>query len=114
MSQLVIHRERTRRHDRTRNYKVMVDGIPAARVANGETVAIEVRPGKHAVRISIDWCRSRPLEVVVGGDDAIHLACGSNVKPGLVLLYITFLRSSYVWLRPAHPEMPDHELATAT
>src|SRR5699024_9259010 len=101
MSRIIVQRVASRWHDRTRNYKVVVDGRAVARVGDGGTATVTVEPGMHTVCMAIDWGRSKPLSVTVGPEQVVRLECGPNVKPGLALVYALILFRRWVWLRPA-------------
>ena len=101
MTELIIRRQLASWQDRMRSYKIFVDGQMAAEITNGAEVRIPVSAGSHVVQLKIDWCRSMPLEVSVDENGKTLIECGPNVKPFLTLLYITFLRGKYLWLKPA-------------
>src|SRR5699024_8693923 len=101
MSHIIVQRAESRRYDRIRNYKVVVDGRVAARIGNGDTATIKVEPGRHTVCMAIDWGRSKPLDVTVSPNQVVQLECGPNVKRGLALGYAPVLFRRWVGLRPA-------------
>lgn len=103
MTKLMVRREKVVWQDRGRSYRVLVDGKVVAQVANGEEVPVPVVSGKHIVQLKIDWCQSEPLEVNVEAGETQVLACGPNSTPLLALLYITFFRRRYIWLRRIKP-----------
>ncbi len=63
MSVVVIRRAHASWADRARKYRVLVDGGQRAEIGDDETVQIPVTPGQHVIRMKIDWCRSRDLQV---------------------------------------------------
>jgi hypothetical protein len=87
--------------DKMRKYRVFVDGVGCRDLAEGDEVRIAVTPGSHVVRMKIDWCWSPPLTVDVEEGAERLLECGPNANPFLVLVYITFLKDRYLWLRHA-------------
>ncbi len=96
MATLTIRRQKSVWGDRVRDFVVQVDGEARGKVANGGSVTIELAPDMHQVRMAIDWCGSR--EVEVDGDHDTVLHCASDVKPLLALLYITLWRNDYIRL----------------
>src|SRR5437016_221349 len=60
-----------------RDFKVLMDGVPVARLANGRSVMIPMSPGKHEIVATIDWCRSRPLRIMVrdGSEPCLRVRC---------------------------------------
>lgn len=108
MSEIVVRRKAALWRDRSRNYRIFVDGTEAAKVANGKEVGIPVLPGEHVVVLKIDWCKSNPIQVEVQPGKVNTLECGPNGTPLLALLFITLLRNRYLWLR-----LSDNSVATA-
>lgn len=98
MSQIVIRRVNAAWVDRGRDYRILVDGVERASVANGSAVEIPVEPGAHSVRMKVDWCYSKELLITADADAPVLLECGPNATPILALLYTTLLRNSYLWL----------------
>ena len=99
LGEIVLRRESAARQDRLRPYRVIVDQKEVAKVGNGAEARIPIPPGEHVVQMQIDWCYSNALNVVVEAGQAQRLVCGPNATPLLGLLYITFLRRKYLWLR---------------
>lgn len=99
MSQLVISRQRARWQDLMRDYSVLVDGNEVAKLENGAETTITLEPGSHRVRIDIDWCHSPELQVSLAPGETVHLECGPNANPFLVIPYITLWKDRYLWLR---------------
>ena len=81
----------------------MLDDQEVAQVANGEEIEISISEGKHVVQMQIDWCQSEALKLDVSIGETQILECGPNAKPWLALLYVTVLRSKYLWLRRVNP-----------
>ena len=99
LGEIVVRRENAWWQDRLRRYRVIVDEKEVARVGNGAEARISIPPGEHVVQMQIDWCYSNALSVVVQAGQAQPLVCGPNGAPLLALLYITFWRRKYLWLR---------------
>jgi len=86
--------------DRLRAYKIVLDGNVVGEINNGQQLELNVTPGKHRLNLKIDWCRSNILDFEMNGN-TIEFECGSNlrgIKVLLSILYVTFLRSQYIWL----------------
>lgn len=101
MSTLVVRRKKHAWQDRMRDYAVLVNGKKVASVSNGSDADITVKPGKHRVQLKIDWCGSPPIDLEVGDGQTVVVECGPNSHPLLALLYITFWKGKYIWLRNA-------------
>jgi hypothetical protein len=46
----------------------------------------------------IDWCRSRIVNIELGDNERMVLACRSGVRLLLFPIYLTFLRARYISL----------------
>ena len=66
------------RRDMLRRYKILVDDVEVASLKEGESAAIDVPLGPHAIKAKIDWAVTAPLEVVCGEDGVVRLI----VRPG--------------------------------
>jgi hypothetical protein len=73
---IVVTRDRAPWRDRARKYKVLIDHSVVGRLAQGETLAYALQPGKHSVQIKIDWLSSPKIDCSVEVDQAVHLVCG--------------------------------------
>lgn len=89
--------------DVVRGYKVMLDGKAVARVYDGQTVSVDVQPGKHQLYIKLDIWRSNAVEFEAGSGD-IQFECGSPLRGWRIFLslyYAVFRPRNYIWLRRA-------------
>lgn len=87
--------------DVVRGYKVMLDGKAVARVYDGQTISVDVPPGKHQLYIKLDLWRSNILEFEAGSGE-ILFECGNHLRGWRVFLslfYGAFCPRSYIWLR---------------
>jgi hypothetical protein len=98
MTNIELKRDK-RLKDAIRAYQVELDGAVIGKVSNGESVRFEVRPGRHRLRLTIDWCGSEYLEFEIQEGQTLRFECGNNVPALLDLIYITFLRNKYLWLK---------------
>jgi len=96
---ILVRRQQVFLQDRLRDYSIFIDGVEQGRIANNSEIKVAIAAGKHTVQLKIDWCSSASLEINVVDGENVILDCGPNCKPWLALLYITFLRKSYLWIR---------------
>lgn len=84
--------------DLSRSYRIDVDDVACGVVARGGEVAIEVEPGRHAVRARIDWTGSPTIEVEVASGEETVL----RVEPagGAVQFYQALSKTRYLKLTP--------------
>jgi membrane protease YdiL (CAAX protease family) len=88
--------------DNLKAYIVLIDGVEAAQIRDGQSISILVSPGSHTVQLSMDWCRSKLAEFSVTEGEGIRFECGSSLvgwRLILAVLYITLLRNRYMWIR---------------
>jgi hypothetical protein len=98
MAEIVVRRA-SAWGDKLRAYRIIVNGEDRGGVSeNGET-RIAVAPGRNVVRMKIDGCWSPAVDLEVEEGTVRALECGPNAHPFLALLYITFLKHDYLWLR---------------
>ena len=87
--------------DRTRKYKVVIDGAVAGTISDGETKEFAVSPSRHLLRMKIDWCGSKPVEFTATEGDAVTFQTKSNLRGFKILAalwYLIFDRHSYILL----------------
>ncbi|HUU02656.1 MAG TPA: hypothetical protein VM425_14545 [Myxococcota bacterium] len=87
--------------DRIRAYKIVLDGNVIGEIRNGEQLELDVPPGKHKLHLKIDWCRSNFVDFETNGN-TVEFECGSNLRGSKIfssIIYVTFLRNKYIWLK---------------
>ena len=87
--------------DILRSYQIIVDDYVVGEIRNGARVEFDVPPGKHQIYMKINWCRSNVVDFEAK-QGVVQFECGSNIrgwKTLIALLYVTFLRDQYLWLR---------------
>lgn len=77
-SVLRIYRELSVWRDRARAYIAMVDGRAIGKVGNGEVFEAVVEPGRHSVRMKVDWTGSRVVDIEVQRGAVVELVCRSG------------------------------------
>jgi len=65
--------------DMLRRYRVLIDDAEAAMIPPGQTIDIDLRPGRHRIVAAIDWARSNPVEFEAQPGSHYRLEVGSNV-----------------------------------
>jgi hypothetical protein len=95
--------------DRTRKYKLMVDGQRRGAVRRGDTLTVDVPAGRHVVALKIDWAGSREVTVDVPEGGVVKLWCEPAASAASGLAHSIFNRHGYIELRPA--ATTDHEFA---
>ncbi|MFI7070684.1 hypothetical protein [Micromonospora sediminicola] len=53
--------------------KIEIDGQVAARLKRGTSQSLEVSPGRHVVRLHLNWQSSSPVELDLDGAETIAL-----------------------------------------
>jgi hypothetical protein len=90
--------------DKVRDYRVMLDGGEIGRIADGECKTFAVPPGKHALRLKIDWCGSNTVDFDLSAGGNATFRCGSSLRGARLVLglyYSIIARNRYLWLAAA-------------
>ncbi|HMH90094.1 MAG TPA: hypothetical protein VK586_03315 [Streptosporangiaceae bacterium] len=69
----IVSRPAGRYRDALRSYRLEVDDVARGRLKPGQAMAVEVEPGRHAVRARLDWSGSPPEEVGLGPGEEVRL-----------------------------------------
>lgn len=77
--------------DRERLYEVYVDDEVVGTIADGSTLTIPLRPGRHKIHATIDWCRSNVLNVDIGAGAQKTLRISPRATGLLFLICFVFL-----------------------
>jgi hypothetical protein len=85
--------------DITRYYRVEIDGRNVGTIGAGEVGQYPVAPGKHAVVLKIDWCRSLAAEVEMGIGENVLLDCGATYANWRCMLAPFLWAKSYLYVR---------------
>jgi hypothetical protein len=64
--------------DKLRRYKVVLDGKPIGKIADGGVEEFSIEPGSHTLRIKLDWAGSPTIEFEVGAGESVSWSC----RPG--------------------------------
>jgi uncharacterized protein (DUF58 family) len=102
-ARLSVSRRPRGRADRRRAYAVEIDGSAVAAVRVGETVELVLAPGVHAVRMRVDWCSSRTLELELHDGDRAGVECRARRASPLLLVWMTIGFPRYIGLRRTAP-----------
>jgi hypothetical protein len=90
--------------DALRQYRVLIDDVEAAKIRPGQTIDIDLAPGRHRVVAVIDWARSNPFEFDAQTGRQYRIEVGSNVAGWRLLFavaYVTVWRDRYLYLKDA-------------
>ena len=88
--------------DRLRAYSVVVGGTTLGAIKRGENKDFPIAPGTHEMIIKVDWCSGNSIIFEVKEGETVSFSCGSSlrgIKVFLAIVYITFLRNKYLWLK---------------
>jgi hypothetical protein len=88
-----------------RKLQVLVDGTPRASLSRGNSVDIDVTPGRHEVAVKMDWARTPPLTVECREGSVTTVEAGG---PGLgASTFYTFVSPSKVFGLTLHSSSAD-------
>lgn len=101
-AKLIISRPRNVDVDLLRSYTLVLDGSRCERIKRGETVAIDVDPGRHTVKARVDWTGSPEREVNVAPGTVTRLWIGpGGIWPSMIWRCFTRTRYLRFTERPA-------------
>ncbi len=88
--------------DWLRAYKVVLDGEVVGQVRNGQQVEFDVAPGRHEVRLKIDWTGSNTV-TFDAAQDPLDFECGSRFRGKDIFIrgpaHVLAPAGDYLWLR---------------
>jgi len=99
LATLHVRRESDRSRDRFRAYRVIVDGEQVGQLRVGESRQLQIEPGTHFLRISIDRSGSGEIEIRLVPAQVAAFVCGPAGTP-LKGLWQVFTRHRYLRLAP--------------
>ncbi|MEP0392044.1 MAG: hypothetical protein ABJ205_14450 [Erythrobacter sp.] len=73
-----------------------VNGERLGEVKHDGTITLDLPPGSHRIKMTIDWCSSQ--EIVVEGDEDAELICQPGSSAFMALLDIIFRSNGYIML----------------
>ena len=88
--------------DKIRSYKIILDNTYCGDIKSGQVKSLDVTPGNHTIYLKIDWCRSNKVDFNISDNETIEFECGNAMNGWRILLsfiYITFLKSKYLWIK---------------
>jgi hypothetical protein len=96
---LQIRRDDRKSRDRFRAYRVLLDGQQVAKLRIGESKQLRIAPGRHSLRLAIDWSGSHEIEILLKPDERAAFVCGpaGNALTGW---WQVFTRYRYLRLAP--------------
>lgn len=81
--------------DRGRAYKVVLDRSVIGEIRDGETRRYTIASGQHVLRISIDWCGSKPAEFSVGEGEVVAFEAKSGLRG--IPIFGPLWRALFAW-----------------
>ena len=75
VARIAVNREKGRWYEIPRDFKIILDGHPVARISPGGQVAFDVAAGQHTVTARIDGLNSRTVQLDLAEHDQAHLTC---------------------------------------
>jgi hypothetical protein len=97
---IVFHRPANYSFDGSRSFTVWIDGLWAGKVKCGVVGEFAVEPGEHTVAVSMDWLRSRPLQILAGPGSRTELVIGARLGMYLKMFLPVLLAALVAPLAP--------------
>ena len=76
---------------------IFVDGVKTAFLKNGESVSLDIAPGKHEIFISSDYLKSNRLKLVLASEETVCLECGSTLRGIRFYLSLFIILAAYLF-----------------
>ena len=86
MATIKLHRT-NEFNNRTKDYKIFIDGQQVGTIANGEAKDFTTTVGQHTVTAKIDWCSSPDISIDIKDNQTKNLKVG-GFKNGQILMPI--------------------------
>ena len=85
--------------DYYRKYKVIIDSQLVGYISAGETKHYELLPGKHQIKLKIDWCSSKSHSFSITENSNTELQCGAKYNDIRSLVAVFFRPSNYLYVQ---------------
>jgi hypothetical protein len=87
-----------------RLYKVLLDGVLIAQLADGGSLSVDIPPGDHTIQAKIDWC-STDLMFFHAAEDPVIFEVFSKLRgPELWLGFVRpLIPGGYIGIRRVTP-----------
>lgn len=72
---VTLHRLPRPRGDLLRTYRVLIDGSDVGGIRRKEVKTFDIAPGRHQVRLKLDWCSSREITIELEPGAEAKQAC---------------------------------------
>lgn len=82
-----------------RKYRVFVDGNEVEAISSGETKHFLLSPGKHTVKVQIDWASCTLVEFEISGTGNTELHCGASYNDWRCVFMGFINPSKWIYLR---------------
>ncbi|MDX1363129.1 MAG: hypothetical protein R3243_02890 [Arenibacter latericius] len=101
MAKIIIERK-SEWNNKARDFEIYLDGEKVGAIRDGNTLEIEVEPGRHQLIAKIDWCRSNVLEIELNENKSKVIALsgfkyGAIIMPVLLGIILAYLISKYAF-----------------
>ncbi|MFN2537113.1 MAG: hypothetical protein ABR549_03045 [Mycobacteriales bacterium] len=104
LTQVVLKRQASTWRDKSRAYKVLLDGAVVGVIRDGQSLNVQTTPGRHHLRLKMDWLESQSLELKLEQGELRAFTCGPNGR-ALSALFDLFSRKRF-WIKLQDGESP--------
>lgn len=92
-ARLVIERPAEGQFARLRAFRIVVDGVDRGRVRYGQSVEVELAPGRHSTNVAVDWLSSPTVDLKLTEGEQRRLRCGpSKIGRGVLFPPVLWVR----------------------
>lgn len=95
--------------DSLRDYRILLDGVTAAKISDGQTIELDASPGLHTLQARIDWQRTDLIEFTLGERPATFDVF-SKVRGPKLWLSIVFALIPGMWIGIKRADTPSNHI----
>lgn len=81
-----------------RKFKILIDSEVVGRISAGETKHIKLPPGSHQIAVQVDWCKTRPVSVLIDDSQNSAVVCGSTYNDWKCMLMFVLNPKEYLYV----------------
>jgi hypothetical protein len=74
------------------SYKILVDDEVVGKIGDGETVDLAVPPGKHSLRLKVDWSGTKRIEFSIRAGETRAFSSRPSRGPAIINLVRSFFQ----------------------
>ena len=98
MGKLILSRKKEWQN-KSRKFRIYIDGKKIDTIANGEIKEIEIEPGKHKLILKIDWCSSPEVDIEISEEKSTMMETSGYKLGNWVTLIMALLFGAFFTIK---------------